>query len=416
METAKYVIVGGGAAGFTAATTIRKLDGDSRIVLIAEEEHALYTRKSLPSFVEGHSSKDQLFLRTATHYQSQHIEIWAPLRATGLDVDDKVLTLSDGRRITYQKLLLAGGSKPRHWHVPGSHLDGVLPMRTLEQAETIAKRIAKAKHIVLIGGGFITLGHIQALAAAGVATTVVIREPYYWSGVLDEESGLLLQSFIDKAENVRVLYQTAVEHVEGDGRVEGVLLSNGKRLPTDLLLTNIGVDPDIAWLQHTPLRQNGGIEVDAFLRTSYDSIWAAGDIALFDDTLLGARHRLGNWDNAVGHGEVAGHNMVSDQPKPFESLTTYSTSFFGTNISFVGDFHHHARMTVIPRGSARSGHYARLLLHDGRLVGATLINLFAERQPIEQLIRHRVAITKQTMLDLTDETVSLRDIVKRLIP
>jgi 3-phenylpropionate/trans-cinnamate dioxygenase ferredoxin reductase subunit len=414
MESAKYVIVGGGIAGTTAAVTIRQQDPEGRIVIITDESHSLYARKLLPDYILGKSGRDDLFLRQAAYYQSQTIDLWTDSRAVSLDLKEQVITLEDERQLQYQKFLLAGGARQRAWSVPGGQLAGVLSMRTLDQAETIRGCLSSAKHVVVVGGGFITLGFIEALTAAGVAATVVIRDPYYWSGIVDEEAGNLLQSLIDRATSVRMLYQTAVEHIEGDRQVEGVVLSNGKRLPADLVLTNIGVGPDVDWLASSGLRIDGGVEADATLQTSDPAVWAAGDIALFEDKLAGLRHRLGNWDNSLAHGQTAGYNMVADQPKSLEALTAYSVNFFDTNISFIGDFHHHADMVALPRGSARSGHYGRLLLRDHKVVGATLIDRFADRQPVEQLIRSGVALNRQSLLDLTDESLPLRDTVKRL--
>jgi NAD(P)H-nitrite reductase large subunit len=205
-----------------------------------------------------------------------------------------------------------------------------------------------------------------------------------------------------------------VEVVEGERAVEAVVLSNGHKLPADLILLAIGTDPATDWLTTSGLPTQGGIPTDQYLQTEIDSIWAAGDVALFDDTLLGAVHRLGNWDNASAQGQIAGENMALATPKAFELLSAYSISFFGTNISFVGDVHHHAKMTAVPRGSARSGAYGRLLLHHDRLVGATLINRFAERGAIDKIIRSQRTLRQQDILDLTDETVPLRQVATRL--
>lgn len=410
-----YLIIGAGVAGVTAALAIRDNDATGSIVLVGQESHPLYSRLRLTSVVRDSMTTSEVFLRNFDYYKKHAIDFVSGCPAVGLSIDEKVVTLADGRRCEYQKLLLAGGSQTRTWSVPGAQLDNILTMRDLDQAVAIKARLAESKHVVVVGGGFITLEYIEALADIGVATSVIIRDPYYWSNKLDEESGLLIQKHIDKIPNIDVYYDTEVMAIEGRSVAEAVVLSNGKRLPTDTIITNIGVDPATTWLTNSGLKVDGGVEVDEYLNTDQPEIWAAGDIALFYDQLLGVRHRIANWDNAAAQGELVGRNMSTDQPQPFITLSAYTIDCLGMNISFIGETHHHAGVVAVPRGSARSGAYGRLLLHDHRLVGATLINRFPDKQPIEQLIRHQAHLNQQHIIDLTDETVDLRHLASSLI-
>jgi nitrite reductase (NADH) large subunit len=413
MESADYLIVGGGVAGTSAAAEIRKHDKSGRIIILTDEPYRLYTRMALPSLARKQTTDEQIVLRDEKYYADRNLELWNNVLASSLDVEASVVTLADGQRITYGKLLLAGGSRVRDWKVPGATVPGVVPLRTLNDAQYIRSLLPKVKHALIVGGGFIALDQIQTLAHAGVATTVVTRGPYFWSGVLDEESGILIQKLFDQAGNVHLRHKTRVEMLEGDAKVEAALLSDGKRLPVDLVLLSIGVGSNVGWLEGGGLDVSSGVSVDKYLQTEIDNIWAAGDIALFDDTILGLRHRLGNWHNASAQGETAGFNMVSTEPKPFEAVTSYFVSVFGTDISFIGDVRMQAGVTAVPRGSARSGAYGRILVRDERVVGATLINRFAERGPIEQLIRSRRQLRQRDVLDLTDESVPLRDVAQR---
>ncbi len=410
-----YVIIGGGVAGTTAASTIRRMDADGTITVVSSEAEPLYSRLSLSAFTRGQTTKEQIYLRQPEFYRQKDISLKLDTVATAVDTADQIVTLADGQKLGYEKLLLAGGSWPRAWAVPGAELKGVLPLRTLSHAEQIAKRLPKVKHALVIGGSFISLEQIQTLSQLGIATTVVLRDPYVWASVLDEESGQLIAAILEQAASVRILYRTEVEVLEGATHVEAALLSNGQRLLTDLVLVNIGVDPMIAWLEGSGIALDGGVVTDEFLQTSAKNVWAAGDIALFNDKLLGAHHRLGNWSNAAAQGETAGLNMTQSKPTAFEAVSTYSISLFGKNISFVGDFHMHARMTAIPRGSARSGAYGRMMMRNNVVVGATLINRFADRQPIEELIKAQIPLNRRDVVDLTDESVPLDRTVRRLV-
>ena len=326
-----------------------------------------------------------------------------------LDTTNHLVGLDNGDTIAYEKLLIAGGAKPRNLAIPGSSLSGVRSLRYLSDADELLESMMKIKHATVVGGGFITLDIVQALSRSGIVTTVVNRSPYYWSRLLDDESGKLIDTWLESAASVKLLYGTAVEAIEGSDSVEAVLLSNGRRLPTDLIMVNTGVSPDVNWLEGSGLILESGVQVNSQLQTEDSSVWAAGDIACFDDVMARVRHRLGNWQNSLAHGEIAGHNMSSSDTKTFRQLSSYSISLFGHDITFIGDYHTHARIKVVPRGSARSGHYARFMIRDGRMVGATMLDRFGERPSIEQLIEQQVPLTSSDILALTDETVSLRD-------
>ena len=152
MESAKYVIVGGGVAGTTAAATIRQHDPDGPIVLISQEPHPLYSRTSLVPYMRQEVSRENLFLRNEAYYEKQAIK-WLSQRAVNLDADQNIVTLDDGSQISYGKLLIASGSRPKAWKISGSTLDGIYSLRTVDDADHILKQLKSAKHVTIVGGG-----------------------------------------------------------------------------------------------------------------------------------------------------------------------------------------------------------------------------------------------------------------------
>jgi 3-phenylpropionate/trans-cinnamate dioxygenase ferredoxin reductase subunit len=412
MDQTRYLIIGGGITGTTAASTIRKHDTGARLIVLEDEAHQLYSRVALPAFTRSKTTEDRVFLKDHTFYSDHRIELWSGVRAVGLDSEARIVTLMDGRRVHYEKLLIATGSKPRQWDVPGDDKTGVLSLRTIEDAKHITARLQGSKHVVVVGGGFITLEMIQTIAQVGVTATIVIREPYYWASQLDHEGGELIQTLIEQP-NIHFLFNTEILDVQGNDTVTGVLLSNGKTLTTDTVLVNIGTDPDLTWLDGAGLHLGRGVQTDEFFRTSVPTIFAAGDVAEFYDPTLKIRHVLGNWSNAVAQGQAVGESMV-EKGEPFSTLSTYSISVFGKNVSFLGHTLATSRMQAIPRGSARDGSYTRIILDKGRVVGAILINRFAERTAMEKLIRAGVDV-RPYLAELADTTHSLKDISDHIL-
>lgn len=414
MQSAKYVIIGGGAAGTTAATTIRQHDPQGSIILIEKDSHYLYSRLALAGYIKHKNSYDSLFLKDSRYFEEQDINVLLNATATGLDTTHNIVTLNDGQRIGYQKLLIATGSSPRRWSIPGADREGVLPLRTIEHASEIKERLSQSKHVTIVGGGFVTLELIQAVADLGIAATVIVRTPHYWASTLDHESGLLIQAILQQGSGyLNVLYSTTVEHILGHKQVEGVILSNGKHLKTDLILANVGVDFDTDWLKHSGLLLEGGIITNQYMQTELADVYAAGDITLFYDSLAGLHHHQGNWTNATQQGQIAGLNMTGNR-QPLEAVSGYSINLFGKNISFIGQAKAHPNMTVIPRGSAKSGAYGRILIHQKRIVGATLINRIYDKTPLTRLIASQAPVDRY-LTELADETFDLRQLADHLV-
>lgn len=411
MESINYLIIGGGVAGMTAAQTIRQHDEQGRIVVVNRESEYLYSRPSLAAFLKGECRLDDLYLRSQEFLAKNRIEVQLGTAAVEWQGIDRIIKTSNGQSLAYEKLLFAVGGQPKAWKVAGSSLNGVHSLRTIADAKRLAGNLKKARHVVVVGSGFVSLELIQLLSKVGVATTIVVRGDHYWQQSLDAEGGLLLDSFLKKVPNASVLYNTRVDAVAGDDKVSSVILSNGRKLATDLVLVNTGLEYETDWLNEK-LTIERGIVVNEYLETGVDGVYAAGDIAVFYDPIAGLYHQLGNWNNATLQGQIAGQNMTGHR-HPMSAVTSYSINFLGRNISFIGQTSLRPSITGVPRGSARSGSYGKILIKNNRVIGASLINRFHEREPISRLISSQMHIG-QHISELADESVPLAELVKKL--
>lgn len=410
MIQTKYLIVGGGVAGTTAADTIRAEDKESSIRIISDEPYRFYSRIMLskPSFFLGKVPFDSVFLKSESWAQDNNIDTTFGQRVATLYAGRKIVRLQDGSEIGYEKLLLALGCDVIRWTIPGADKVGVHYLRTLDDAKGIIADVKSAKKAIVIGGGFIGFEMCDMLKLAGLETTLIIREKYLWEPLLDEASGRMIEAALKKG-GVNIIYETLVDEVVGATRVEGVKLKNGTTVPTDMIIVGIGTKSTIDWVKDAGISCNRGILANEHLQTSSPDVYTAGDSAEYGDKILNEHIQFGNWANAQLQGKVAALNMMGvDQP--FRHVSFYTAQGLGLAIAFAGDIRVIKSRTVVQRGSPESNSYARIVIEDGEVEGATLINRTADLLPLTKIIEQDVKIEPYRS-QLADPTFDLKTLI-----
>ena len=402
MDKSKYVIIGGGAAGVAAAEAIRQIDQNGSLTIVSDEKHTLYSRVMLskPNFFLGKIPFDQVYLKGDDWYHENRINFLGGQTASSVDGVNKIISLTTGEKLPYEKLLLAIGVRARTLNVPGADKSGVHYLRTLEDGKKIMADLKTGKTAVVVGGGFISFEMADLLKLAGLDTTIILREAYFWEPILDEASGLMIENSITK-NGLKIIKQAEIAEINGADSVTGVTLKNGRQLSSDLVLCGIGVINQVDWLKSAGLAVNKGILANEYLETNLPAVWVAGDIAEYKDVLLAENVQMGNWVNAREQGRIAGLNMASDQKHQFKFVSFYTTQGLGLTIAFVGDVAPGRDRLIVPRGAPALNSYARLIIVGRELVGATLINRTAELTTIAKLIENNV--------DVSDHHAALAD-------
>lgn len=400
MEQTDYLIIGGGPAGTKAAESIRQDDPAGRILIVTKEPYRLYDRTKLPGYIKGDKTRDEIFMRSEQQYADQKIERWNGTEIVQLDPEKHIATLSDNREISFKKVLISSGGTPHPWCVSGSSTPGVVRMNTLDHAEEIIKLLPTTNEMVIVGGGFISLELCGIAGAHKKKATVLVREPYFWADILDETSGKLITKLLEQ-NGITVRAGEEVAEVIGEGRVVGVKTKKGQTLPAQMVGVGIGIKRNLDFLAGTSIQIDKGILTNEFLESSVKDIWAAGDVAKFQDVILGMRHMMGNWSNASEQGIYVGQAMVGNRV-PFESVSSYAITSFNFNVAFVGDPKPEGAK-VIERGD-KEHHLARIFVKDGRIIGATLIARPMDRPPLKELIRQRVPVDAKLRAILADYT------------
>ncbi|MEK6292195.1 MAG: FAD-dependent oxidoreductase [Paraburkholderia tropica] len=323
-------IVGGGAAGNAAAETFRREGYEGPVTMWIADTSQPYDRPNLSKdYLAGTASPSWLPLRSPEFYLKHRIDVRCGHRVVRLDPRNKDITLSDGRRERYGALLLATGARPRRMSVPGADLPHVAVLRTLSDCDALIAQIGTARRCVVVGAGFIGLEAAAALRARGVAVDVVMRGAHPMERVLGAALGDMLRAL---HESHGVTFHVAeVTQIESDR----VTLTTGSALVADVVLTGIGVDPEVTLAQEAGLDMDRGVLVNEYLQASAPDVYVAGDIARWPDPGTGERIRVEHWVVAERQGVVAARNMLG-QRQHFAAVPFFWTQHYDVAINYVG--------------------------------------------------------------------------------
>ncbi len=365
----RYVIIGMGPAAVSAARAIRSADAGGELVLVSDEPHPPYSRIFITDFLARQASLDDMLIAGralaadlgAEFLNSERVESVEPVEPARAGAGR--VCLASGRSLAYDRLLVASGSRPQLPEFPGSDRPGVSGLRTLAEAEALAARVDQAgpqAHVVVLGGGLVSLKTAGALLERGARVTVVVASGHVLSQMLDETAARMVESRMAAAGAELILGGDVVGALgAGDGRgagpsaggpdaglsgVASVRLRGGRTLPCSALVVGKGVAPNAGFLAPTAVKLGRGVLVDGFGRTSEPGIWAAGDVAEGPDLLSGQPAVHATWPNAVAQGRVAGLDMAGAETEPLSGIRVNAGSFFGLQLASAG-------LTRTPQGA-----------------------------------------------------------------
>ncbi len=382
----RYVIIGGGIAGTTAAEELRKLDPSSEITIVSEEQHAIYSRVLLPHFLKEKVPRERVFLKKESWYEEQNIEWLRGEFVVELDPRNKFVRVSSMREIEYDKLLIATGGELRTLpHDPR----GVSYFRTLDDADQLVQLLSErgpSTRAGIFGGGFIACEYLNVFEHYNIETTIAFRGDYFWSNVLLEEAGQLLNSHLE-SHGVTVHKQAAFDRMLGQTELEGFTTSKGTH-PCQILGIGIGIQPEIVFLKEAGIVCERGVRTNEYLETNIPDIFAAGDITEFFDVVTERHLHVGNWMNAQMQGRVVAKNMFGEKTK-FELVSSYATNALGLEIISVGDTSKEHADKIEMLGSIEEGGITQLFERDDRLIGGVMIGRNTDRIEVTKAIKER---------------------------
>lgn len=329
-----FVILGAGAAGLAAGEALRQDGFQGRVVMITQEKRLPYDRPELSkNYLAGANPQEVLWLRPREFFAAHDLEIFLEKKVTRVEAAAKSLTFADGAVMNYDALLLASGGVARPLEAPGGELANVFTLRNTEDAEAIMAAAQEGANAVIVGASFIGMETAGSLSARGCKVTVVAPGPVPFQRTLGPEIGRMWQQVLEE-NGVSFRLGARVTRLEGQGRVEAVVLDNGEELPADLVIAGVGVKPATEMLRGVPLNPDGSVTVDERLRVA-DGLYAAGDIARFPDWRTGELIRIEHWRLAMQHGRVAAHNMAGKETA-FRDVPFFWTERLDIHFQYVG--------------------------------------------------------------------------------
>ncbi|TQE29221.1 pyridine nucleotide-disulfide oxidoreductase [Streptomyces ipomoeae] len=382
---APVVIVGAGQAGVQLADSLREAGYEGAVTLVGDEPGLPGQRPPLSKeflSTDGLSRQD-VALRAERFYAERDIRLVIGRRVVRIDRARHTVELDDSSILGYGHLVLATGTRPRPLPVPGADLDGVLPLRTVEDAERLRSRMRAARDVVVVGAGFIGLEVAAACRAAGLRPVVVdIAERAMGRAVSAATSEFFAERH--RALGTRLILGGGVSELLGrDGRVTAVRTSDGATLPADLVVVGVGVLPNTALAEAAGLDTGDGIVVDARLATSDPDISAIGDCAAFPDPRTGRRIRLESVQNAADQARCLAARLTGI-PRPYTAPPWFWSYQGPLKLQIAGLSTGHDLAVV--RGAVEDGRFSVFCYRDRELIAVESVNRAADHMTARKLL------------------------------
>ena len=400
----RYVIIGNGIAGTSAAEALRKANAQCQITLITDEPYPLYNRISLPPYLKKKIPLQKVFLRTVEAHKTKfNIDLMLETRVTAVNPTDKTVLLHTCDELPYDKLLIATGGAPNKFEVlsncgPCHPESQVGVFQYLDETNWLIERAGKSSSAIVIGASFISYELAEAFASWGLQTTWIQRGPRFLHRFFDESGGQFIDSLASK-HNVRMIYNDAPANIECscDDPQLTVTTQSGASFTADMVTNGIGLSMNTKFLHGSGIALQDGVLTNEYFETSVPDIYAAGDVAMFKDMLTGGHMRTGTWNSATAQGRAAAKNMLGGH-EPFVDVVEYSSGMFDSIISVVGDIVNRdpKKLHGVSRLDEESGVYRRLIFEDTKLCAAVMVGSRKGKRQYEEIIKAGEAVATST--------------------
>jgi len=398
MDRIRYLILGNSVAAVNCVKAIRGTDKTNDITVVSDEEPFNYSRPLLSYYLGGRITEEKLPFIDRGFYEKHGVNLILGKRAEVLDVSKKEVTLDDNTLLRYDKCLISVGGVPVVPPIEGlqEDIEGIVTFLKLKDAKILIDYIErrKIKEAVVLGAGLIGLKVVEGLVERGLKTTVIELMDRVLANTFDKEASSIIEERLAQG-GCQVIKEDTIQGIEAkQGKIAGIFLRSGRKLAASLLITAVGVRPNLEPVKGSAIRVDRGILVDRFMRTNVEDVYAAGDCAQGIDFLSKTNAVIAIWPVAARQGRIAGLNMCGIRTEYPGLFTMNSVQIIDTpTISF--------GLTIPPEEEGyevlknldkAKGVYKKIVLKDSRLVGVMLLNCIERAGVYGMLIREGIDV------------------------
>ncbi len=395
MSEYDYVIIGGGDAGFAAASTLREEGAEGSVLVVSRDPDRPYDRTAVSKgFLGGEKQRADVLLGGEDWFTENKVDLLVRTSAMKVDTQAHTVTLSNKDVVSYGKLLLATGANVNRLRVDGGALDGIHYLRTLLTAQELREDVQDP--VVCVGGSYIATEVAATLTSMGHKVSLVMQEDVTLERTFGKTAGGYFQKTLTD-NGVEIHSGQDVDHFEGEGRVAAVVTASGLRVEARTVVVGVGAHPDVSLAKKAGLEigERGGVVVSASLATSAPDVFAAGDIAEYDSVVHGARLRIEHWDVAENQGKAAARSMLGSDA-PYDVVPYFFSDLADwTWMEYVGPAYEWDE--EILRGSLEDSNFCLWYLKDGRVAGALAVNRSDDLELARKLITSGEQVNRETL-------------------
>ncbi len=398
------VIAGAGHGAGQVVASLKQHKFDGRIVLIGDEPYLPYQRPPLSKkFLAGELPPERLYFKPASFYDDPRVEVLLETRVANIDRDAHTVRTDDDREFSYDKLVLALGSRVRKVPVEGADLPGIHYLRSIADVDAIREDMSNSKNVVIVGAGYIGLEVAAVCNQHGLKVAVLEMEDRVMSRVVSPNVSDYYQ--LRHAEHgVRLLLSTGLAGFEGKRRVRQVLTSDGQKLPADFVVVGVGILPNMELATDAGLDTADGIVVDDRCQTSDPDIYAIGDCTFHPNDIYGRQLRLESVHNALEQAKTAASNICGVESH-YCQVPWFWSDQYDIKLQIAGLSEGYD--DVVLRGDPSAGSFACFYLAGGVLIAVDAINAPREFMQSKKLIADRARPARE---ELANPEIQLKDL------
>lgn len=392
----KIVIIGNSAAALSAIRAIRGKSSTHSITLISREDCCAYSPVLTTYYLSDRIPGGNLFIADERFYRNAAVECVLGKEVVEVDPSKQVVVLNDGKRVDYDYMLIATGASPKTLEgIDSDVAKDLCYLRTIEDAKRIRGLSKRAKEIVIVGAGLVSMQIADALYKRGVHLTFVVGSKQVLMQNIDEDCAAIIQGQIASSSDSSFLFGRNVSKIDKKNGKYKALLDTGEELIADMVIVGKGVEPNTQLAKNSGIGINKGILVNELMRTNVEGIYAAGDVTEGRNRITGKVEPVPNWINACEQGRIAGLNMAGVEETFEGSVTENVTHLFGLAIAAIGmtkikgEDRHLEEMKLM---NLEKKLYRKMVVSRNRLIGAVLLGDIQDMGVIRNIIVNSVDI------------------------